>query len=254
MPRYAEIAGTLAERIAVEGRGAGEQIESEHDLTREFEVSRGTVVRAMDLLERQGIVRRVQGRGTFVLGRPALRSANDLVSFTEHVQATGRVAGSRLLGWREVRSSARNPLHRPFDNRGRLIEFSRLRTIDDVPVGIHRVIVPRELADTLNLLERFKGPDDWSLYAAMAEAGVHLGRSDEQFSAVLADREEASLLDVEEPCPLLRVERHTYDLVGRPIEVVEARYHSDRYTVTAESTRSRDLNRRASTQRPEERT
>ena len=87
----------------------------------------------------------------------------------------------------------------------------------------------------------------------MAEAGVHLGRSDEQFSAVLADREEATLLGVDEPCPLLRVERHTYDLVGRPIEVVEARYHSERYTVTAESVRSRDLNRRATTQRPEER-
>ncbi len=253
MPRYADIAGALAERIAVEGRGAGEQIESEHDLTREFDVSRGTVVRAMDLLERQGIVRRVQGRGTFVLGRPALRSANHLVSFTEHVEATGRVAGGRLLGWREVRWSARNPLHRPFDSRGRLVDFSRLRTIDNVPVGIHRVVVTCELAETLNLLERFEGRDNWSLYAAMADAGVHLGRSDEQFSAVLADREEATLLGVDEPCPLLRVERHTYDLVGRPIEVVEARYHSERYTVTAESVRSRDLNRRATTQRPEER-
>ena len=254
MPRYADIAGALAERIAVEGRGAGEQIESEHDLTREFEVSRGTVVRAMDLLERQGIVRRVQGRGTFVLGRPALRSANHLVSFTEHVEATGRVAGGRLLGWRDVRWSARNPLHRPFDSRSRLVEFSRLRTIDDAPVGIHRVIVTRALADALDLLERFNGPDNWSLYAAMADAGVHLGRSDEQFSAVLADPGEATLLGVDESCPLLRVERHTYDLLGRPIEVVEARYHSERYTVTAESTRSRDLNRRAPTQRPEERT
>jgi GntR family transcriptional regulator len=254
MPRYAELASLLAERIATEGRGAGEQIESEHDLTREFDVSRGTVVRAMDLLERQGIVRRVQGRGTFVLGRPALRSANHLVSFTEHVEATGRVAGSRLLGWREVRWSAKNPLHRPFDRRSRLLEFSRLRMIDEVPVGIHRVIVTHELAQTLNLLERFKGPDNWSLYGAMADAGVHLGRSDEQFSAVLAGREETLLLGVEEPCPLLRVERHTYDLLGRSIEVVDARYHSERYTVTAESVRGRDLNRRAPTKRTEERT
>lgn len=241
MPRYAEIAGELAERIAAEGRAAGERIESEHELTREFEVSRGTVVRAMDLLERQGIVRRVQGRGTFVLGRPALRSANNLVSFTEHVKATGRIAGSWLLGWREVTWSAKNPLHRPFAARTRLVDFSRMRTIDGVPVGIHRVIVTRELADTINLLERFNGHDDWSLYAAMADTGVHLGRSDERFSAVLADPEEASILGVKEPCPLLRVERHTYDIVGRPIEVVDARYHPERYTVTAESIRNPEL-------------
>jgi DNA-binding GntR family transcriptional regulator len=246
VPRYADIAGELAERIAAEGRVAGERIESEHDLTREFEVSRGTVVRAMELLERQGIVHRVQGRGTFVLGRPALRSANQLVSFTEHVEATGGVAGGRVLGWREVTWSAKNPLHRPFAARTRLVDFSRLRMIDGVPVGTHRVVVARDLAATIDLLERFNGPDDWSLYAAMADAGVHLGRSDEQFSAVLADDEEASILGVKQPCALLRVERHTYDLVGRPIEVVDARYLSERYTVTAESIRSRQLNRRSS--------
>jgi GntR family transcriptional regulator len=244
VPRYAEIAGVLAERIAIEGRTAGEQIESELELTREFDVSRGTVVRALDILERQGIVRRVQGRGTFVLGRPALRSANQLVSFTEHVEATGRLAGGHVVGWREVTRSAKNPLHRPFEPRTRLVDFTRVRTIDGVPVGIHRVIVPRDLADAVGLSERL-ADHDWSLYAAMADAGVHIGRSDEQFSAVLADHEAASLLGVGEPCPLLRVERHTYDLIGRPIEVVDARYNSERYTVTAESIRSRELTRRA---------
>jgi GntR family transcriptional regulator len=254
VPRYADIAVELAERIAAEGRAAGERIESEHALTREFQVSRGTVVRAMDLLEQHGIVRRVQGRGTFVLGRPALRSTTDLVSFTEFVEATGRVAGGRLLGWCETRSSSADPLHRPFEPDICLVDFSRLRTIDGLPVGIHRVVVTRDLADAIGLIARFDGPDDWSLYEMMADAGVHLGRADEQFSAVLADRGDASLLGVAQPCPLLRVERHTYDLVGRPLEVVEARYHSHRYTVTAESVRSRDLNRRTRPQPIEERT
>src|SRR4051812_40077032 len=113
MPRYADIARQLVARIAEQGRVAGEQIESEHDLTQEFEVSRGTVVKAMDLLERQGIVRRVQGRGTFVLGRPALRSASKLVSFTGHVEATGRRAGGHVLGRSTTTRSSRNPLHRP---------------------------------------------------------------------------------------------------------------------------------------------
>jgi GntR family transcriptional regulator len=254
MPLYADIAVELAERIAAEGRVAGEQIESESDLSREFNVSRGTIVRAMDLLARNGIICRMQGRGTFVLGRPALRSTTPLVSFTEFVRDSGRVPGSRLLGWSETAWSAGEPLHRPFESGTRLVDFSRLRTIDGVPVGIHRVIIARDLADSVGLLARLERSEDWSLYELMADAGVHLGRADEQFSAVFADGDDAFLLGMAEPGPLLRVERHTYDVVGRLIEVVEARYHSQRYTVTAESIRSRDLTRRTSTQSLEERT
>src|SRR4029450_3498717 len=112
--------------------------------------------------------------------------ASHLDASTAHVEARGGVAAGGMLRWREVPRSGKNPLHRPFDVRARLVDFSRLRTIDGVPVGMHRVIVTRALAAALDLRERFNRPDDWSLYAAMADAGVHLGRSDEQFSAVLA--------------------------------------------------------------------
>ncbi len=39
---------------------------SENTLSQQYELSRGTVVKALDALERDGLVVRVQGRGTFV--------------------------------------------------------------------------------------------------------------------------------------------------------------------------------------------
>lgn len=237
MPLYEDIATELAGRIAAEGRIPGDQIASEHELTQEFQVSRGTIVKAMDVLERRGFVRREQGRGTFVIGRPALQFTTPLISFTQFVTETGRRPGSRLLNWAVVTSSPDQSLHRPFETGIELIEFSRLRTIDGTGVGIHRVLLPRAVADSVGLENHLQRDEPWSFYALLTEAGVHLGRADERFSAVLADATTAKLLEVQRPCPLLRVERHTYDLVGRPIEVVEATYHSDRYAVTAQSTR-----------------
>jgi DNA-binding transcriptional MocR family regulator len=48
---------------------AGRVIPSEATLSQEYGLSRGTVVKALDALERDGLVRRVQGRGTFVSER-----------------------------------------------------------------------------------------------------------------------------------------------------------------------------------------
>lgn len=252
MPLYESIAAEVAERIASEQMLPGDRIESELRLSMEFNVSRGTVVKAMDLLERQGLVRRQQGRGTFVHGRPALRSTTDLVSFTSQVEALGGSPGGRLLDWSVVEATEEDARHRPFELGLLLVDFSRLRTIDGVPVGIHRVLVPNDLAENVGLVDQFRTGGDWSLYDLFRRAGVHLGRGDEQFSAALADPREADLLSVERPAALLQVERHTYDLVGRPVELVEARYLSDRYSVHAESTRNRFASPRISTSRKEE--
>ena len=240
MPLYEEIASQVAERIATTGLLPGDRINSEHQLSQEFRVSRGTVVKALDLLERGGIVRREQGRGTFVIGRPALRSTTDIVSFTQHAETSGRRPGGRLVRWRSVEARQDERLHQPFDPGMPLIDFLRVRSIDEVPVGIHRVVIPREIAEEAGLVDRLDGgaSEDWSLYQVLGDAGIFIGRGDEQFAAVLADQQAAELLSVTRPCALLQVERHTYDLVGRPIEVVDARYLSDRYSVSAESIRS----------------
>jgi GntR family transcriptional regulator len=241
MPLYEEIASQVAERIAEAGLLPGDRIDSEQELCQEFQVSRGTVVKALDLLERGGIVRREQGRGTFVSGRrPALRSTTDIVSFTQHAEKTGHRPGGRLVRWQRSEASGDHHLHEPFEPGTPLVDFLRVRSIDDVPVGIHRVVMPEEIAQQAGLMQILEGdgPDTWSLYQLLGDAGVFIGRGDEQFAAVLADRQAAELLSVRRPCPLLRIERHTYDLVGRPIEVVDARYLSDRYSVSAESIRS----------------
>ncbi len=71
VPRYAQLAGLLRQRIA---RGVwieGQKLPSLEALVREFEVARVTVRQAIDLLARDGLLSPQQGRGTFVTGQPA---------------------------------------------------------------------------------------------------------------------------------------------------------------------------------------
>ena len=71
VPMYAQMRDLLKERIASGGLPPGARVPSERELCEEFGVSKHTVIRALTELVAMGLVRREQGRGTFVAGSRA---------------------------------------------------------------------------------------------------------------------------------------------------------------------------------------
>ena len=66
VPLYIQVAAELRRRIESGHWASGQKISTIEDLQQEFGVARVTVRQAVELLERDGLVRRQQGRGTFV--------------------------------------------------------------------------------------------------------------------------------------------------------------------------------------------
>ncbi|HSW15834.1 MAG TPA: GntR family transcriptional regulator [Ramlibacter sp.] len=66
IPAYIQVAAALRRRVENGGWKPSEQISTLEELEEEFQVARVTVRQAVDLLEREGLVKRQQGRGTFV--------------------------------------------------------------------------------------------------------------------------------------------------------------------------------------------
>lgn len=66
IPRYVQVAAAIRRRIE-EGRwGPNDRIPPLQDLQREFAVARVTVRQAVEMLADEGLLRRVQGAGTFI--------------------------------------------------------------------------------------------------------------------------------------------------------------------------------------------
>jgi len=66
LPLYLQLRMSLEQRILNGEWGYGAMLPAEHELCAEYGVSRGTLRQALAELEREGFVRREQGRGTFV--------------------------------------------------------------------------------------------------------------------------------------------------------------------------------------------
>ena len=73
LPRYYRMYTSLLERIQSGEFTPGSAIPTERELGDEYGVSRITVIKALDMLERDGHIGRQQGRGTFVAD-PAVRA------------------------------------------------------------------------------------------------------------------------------------------------------------------------------------
>jgi len=78
LPRYYQVYASLLQRIRAGEFKPGESIPSERQLVTDYDVSRITIVKALDLLEREGEIDRQHGRGTFVTA-PVARSNTQLL-------------------------------------------------------------------------------------------------------------------------------------------------------------------------------
>lgn len=150
IPLYQQLADKIKDQIAAGELKENEQLMTEMELSKAYNISRITVRKALELLVDEEILTKRQGIGAFVTGKKLLRSMNTMMGFTQTCEMNGQKATSRLLfaGLSEAR---------PRDIRlfgikegDSVISVRRLRFCDDVPVMIEEVRLRRTFAYLLS--------------------------------------------------------------------------------------------------------
>ena len=247
-PLYFTIAAHLRDGIARGAWEAGGILPSEAQLCRQFGVSRGTVVKALDLLIKDGLAQRRQGVGTFV-SRPALhRAAGLLSSFSESVREQGRTSAQRLLAEQRLTRAEAAPFG--CEEAGLLIR--RVRFVDDIPWALHTSVIPLEVAEnSCELIGPNKTTADaeFSLYRALENAGFEIDHAHETLNVRQATSEEEELLEIE-PAAVMMIHRNSFDTNGRMLESNEAIYLGSRYTYETRLVRTHAVSLLNSGRRP----
>jgi GntR family transcriptional regulator len=225
LPHYRQIERALRDRIP--GLRPGERLPSDSDLCREFGVSRMTARNAMQRLADEGLVRRIPGRGTFLVEPPAHRHADRLMAFSHEMARQGRRPSSRLLA-REIRPSTAAEAAalelRPADP---VVLVRRLRLADGLPMAIETAVLVARIADAVMAADLETG----SLHEALARTGLQLRRGKATIMAEAATREDAAILGIRQGDPLLVERRVIADTHAQPVEATESRYPGSRYAL-----------------------
>ena len=209
------------------GMSAHEKLPTERDLAARFGVNRLTIRRAIDDLERHGMVYRVQGSGTFVSATPISKTL-EFTSFSEDMRQRDMVPGSLSVSLSVEPAGMEVGYALGLSPALPVVLIRRVRTANGAPMCLETTRLPAELVPGLE-----HGIHGDSLYDDLADRfGIDVVRADQQIQATVLSQEDAAELQVPPFSPAFLVQRTAYDARGRAVEFAQSLYRGDRYSYT----------------------
>jgi len=226
MPAYQKIQATIVKRIDSGQLKPGDAVDSERELAKIHQVSLMTARHALTALEREGLVHRRRGAGTFVA--PPKIHFNKLTSFTEQMASRSLTACSKVLSFSVVDNEQEIAARLALSADSRLLKVERLRIAADEPFAVETCYLPVEQFAGLTRSSVARG----SLFSILESSyGIQIAYADEEMDATAAAPATANLLKVARDAPLLRIRQVIYSTKGKATLYVLGLYRSDRHTL-----------------------
>ncbi len=222
IPAYIQVASELRRRIEMGDWLPGEKISTLEELEQEFQVARVTVRQAVGILEQEGLVKRQQGRGTFVNKHVNNKRWLRLETTWESVITSIEKNVPKFI---HVENPP--PLPKLQEDEGELAsKYVFLRSVqlkDGIPYGVVSLHLAQEVFD--------KHKKAFLKHTALSVLGtlddVHIKGAHQTMVIGTADRETADLLQVCLSAPTAACRCVVTDQNNVAIYVADITYRSD---------------------------
>ena len=217
-PLYRDVKRLLTQSIAAGEWPPGAALPAEARLAERFQVSIGTLRKAIDELVAEGMVVRQQGRGTFV----ATHGANRLLFHFFHIVPRGasdkQYPGTRTLAFRRSRADAEEARRLGLAPGEAVLRIRNLLMLQEAPVILDDLVLPQRLFP--DLTERiFTARDNTIYHLYQTRYGINVLRTSERLSATLAEAGAAKLLGLKKGAPVLQINRTALSYHDTPVEL-----------------------------------
>ena len=212
-PLYLQLKKILRTAVVNGEYVPGQQIPTEQELMKQYNVSRITVRRAIQELINEKYLIKSQGKGTFVSQTRLSRELVKLKSFTEGCEDNHQVAKSQVLSVTVDKANKHDISRLGVSAEDKVIHITRLRFRDDVPFLIEHSYYQYPQYEFL-LHHNLSG----SIYAILKEKlGLIPARSEKSVEIAYATAEQAQLLGINKGAALFLMRTVVYDEEDCPV-------------------------------------
>lgn len=216
IPRYIRLAESIKQQVIEGVLRPGNQVPSENELSLFYEVAPGTVRQALKELVNEGLLQRVQGKGTYVRRPDFDRSLFRFFKFLGGHDGTV-IPDSKILSIEvktcpvEVASSLQ------LKKNDKAIYISRLRLLKNQPVLVEQIWLSESRFKALLKLEKNEfGPLLYPIYEEKCNAIV--ASAHEDLTIELANSKYAKALGIERNQAMVVIDRLAVGFDERPLE------------------------------------
>jgi GntR family transcriptional regulator len=225
-PLYFQLKDLIKRQIADKIWQFDKMIPSENELAATYEVSVGTVKKALSVLVEEGVLYRRQGKGTFV-ARPDFKRS--FIRFFRYGLGEGKEGDfpySTVLN-SEIRTpSKRVQKTLQLDDDEKVIKIKRLRSIDGKPLMLEDIFLPYQIFkgfDGVDISQQLLYP----IYDVKYQTPVIW--ADEFLWPQIAKKESAEILGIKLGDPVICIERVAYTYGDKPVEFRSSMGRGDRF-------------------------
>lgn len=206
-PLYIQLMNIFIDKIENHMK-ENEKLDSEREICKKYGLSRTTVREALDELEKNKFIYKVQGKGNFVSPKVVEQDLVKVSSFTEEMKKHGKNPTSKLLNFEIIEANTTIAKKLKLEEHELVFKISRIRIADDIPMIYEITYLP---------YERFKGLTkelirESPLYEILGNSfDTHITSAEEIIESVLINKLESVYLEVPQGKPGLRFERIAYE-------------------------------------------
>jgi GntR family transcriptional regulator len=226
VPLYTQIKEVLRAKIIDGTYVAYQRLPSESEMINAFGVSRITVRQAMNDLQKEGLLFKVHGKGTFVAMPKVSQELTHLQGFGEAMRLLGHETFSEVFGLGSVTGSEVVCSKLGLPEGAKVTEIRRVRYLNREPVSIDYSWVRHEIGSRLSE-QNLADKDLFSLLEN--ELGKPLHSADVEIDATSASEEIAARLHIIPNSPILRIERLTYSGESMPLVFEYLHYRAETF-------------------------
>jgi GntR family transcriptional regulator len=202
------------------------QMPSESELGNLYSVSRITVRQALNDLQKEGLIFKIHGKGTFVAKPKAFQNVSKLQGLAEAMSQMGYEVVNQLRSLKFIKATAVIAERLNLSEGEIVAEIKRVRLINREPVSLEVTYVAQDLGEQLQKADLISR----DIFLIIEnDCGIALGHADLAIDAVLAEAELTSALKVTEGSPIMRIERLTHSADGKPLDFEYLYYRGDAF-------------------------
>ncbi|WP_257347310.1 GntR family transcriptional regulator [Pseudalkalibacillus decolorationis] len=223
-PFYKQLKDKILDDIENGKLRHGDKLPSERELAEQYGISRMTARHTLSILEREGIVNRRVGAGTFISNHKIEMDFITFDSFTNTMLGRGLIPSTRVLSVRKIlaKPNLANKLKVPSGEE--MIAIKRLRMANEKPIAIEESFIPVKFCPNIeNLIT-----DSISLYQILEEEyGIVLVKAKQYMHVMFSEESDSKLLGIRSDSACIFQEAVAFDREERELEFSTSITRSD---------------------------